>query len=535
VLLLVLLCGLTDALGATVLITSKPYARSHHLNGLRLARALHERGHRVGMVVSALDDTFMAKHAADMPYLHQLREPSDYTEEMVRSIFDQVEKKSNLEMLTMMVERLRTAEPCPYTDLMLSQCRDFQPDMLVIDGASPCPYIWAEKLGLPHISFLPVQPLQPILSIHHDVPMSPARWPCMGSGYNPYAPSFLGRLGNQMTTYMTVAAWQVFTVQSSFAKAGMPELSYSAAARRSRAVLILSDPLLDHPAPMPSNVKSIGALLPHEGGELEIELAALLERAGGRSVYMSFGTTGVGGLSARPFIDVWAQLPNVTVIWKVSNASDAAFSEAAKLPNVRLVEWVDQNAMLGHPDLGMFLTHGGHNSISEAAFHGVPILAVAIFGDQWESAARAKFHGFGESLDKRMLRSEVIKEHVVKVLENDGYKQAAARLSRGMKLFRKRRHPVDSAVDLIEDEIEAVKEDAASFPLPLPPLRWWQNSQVDVHVALALLLVLGGGALARLLLCCYDHCCRHCCGERRRRDETVAKIVTEENENPKTK
>jgi hypothetical protein len=79
---------------------------------------------------------------------------------------------------------------------------------------------------------------------------------------------------------------------------------------------------------MPANVKPIGALLPHEGGQLEPELAALLDRAGGRSVYMSFGTTGVGGKSARAFIEVWAQLPNVTVIWKVRprppSANDAA-------------------------------------------------------------------------------------------------------------------------------------------------------------------------------------------------------------------
>jgi UDP:flavonoid glycosyltransferase YjiC (YdhE family) len=93
----------------------------------------------------------------------------------------------------------------------------------------------------------------------------------------------------------------------------------------------------------------------------------------------------------------------------VLNASAAPFPDAAKLPNVRLVEWVDQNALLGHPGLGMFLTHGGHNSVSEAAFHGVPILAVAIFADQWESAARATFHGFGESIDKRTLTADVIK------------------------------------------------------------------------------------------------------------------------------
>lgn len=82
--------------------------------------------------------------------------------------------------------------------------------------------------------------------------------------------------------------------------------------------MILSDPLLDHPAPLPANVHAIGALLPAEGGRLDGDLEALLAAADGRSVYMSFGTTGVGGATARAFLDVWAQLPDVTVIWKVA-------------------------------------------------------------------------------------------------------------------------------------------------------------------------------------------------------------------------
>jgi hypothetical protein len=48
-----------------------------------------------------------------------------------------------------------------------------------------------------------------------------------------------------------------------------------------------------------------------------------------------------------------------------------------------------------------------------------------------------------------------------------------------MKLFRRRKHPVEAAVEMIEDEIEAIKLDAASFPLPLPPLLWWQSNQVS--------------------------------------------------------
>mmetsp|Transcript_33329 Transcript_33329/g.83962 ORF Transcript_33329/g.83962 Transcript_33329/m.83962 type:complete len:233 (+) Transcript_33329:119-817(+) len=204
----------------------------------------------------------------------------------------------------------------------------------------------------------------------------------------------------------------------------------------------------------------------------------------------------------------------LTARQQVSNASAEPFAEAAELPNVRLVEWVDQNAVLAHPALGLFLTHGGHNSVSEAAFHGVPMLAVAIFGDQWDSAGRAVANGFAELLDKRKLTPEAVKEQVLKLLDDERYKQAAARMSRGMKLFRSRRHPVEVAADLVEDNLEAVRSDAASSPLPLPPLRWWQSRQVDVHLALALLLALAGWALRSLISCCCGVWSRCCCKTR---------------------
>lgn len=57
--------------------------------------------------------------------------------------------------------------------------------------------------------------------------------------------------------------------------------------------------------------------------------------------------------------------------------------------NVRALAWVPQNDLLGDGRLAGFVTHGGINSIYEAAYHGVPVAGVPIFGDQPDNVAKA--------------------------------------------------------------------------------------------------------------------------------------------------
>ena len=59
-------------------------------------------------------------------------------------------------------------------------------------------------------------------------------------------------------------------------------------------------------------------------------------------------------------------------------------------PNIKFVSWAPQNDVLGHPSVKAFISHGGSNSMYEAAFHGVPLVCIPFFGDQPDNAAKVR-------------------------------------------------------------------------------------------------------------------------------------------------
>ena len=64
--------------------------------------------------------------------------------------------------------------------------------------------------------------------------------------------------------------------------------------------------------------------------------------------------------------------------------------------NVKLMSWLPQNDILGHPKTRLFIGHAGLNGILETTYHAVPIICSPFFGDQFDNAHMAKFAGFGE-------------------------------------------------------------------------------------------------------------------------------------------
>mmetsp|Transcript_24746 Transcript_24746/g.68927 ORF Transcript_24746/g.68927 Transcript_24746/m.68927 type:complete len:105 (-) Transcript_24746:233-547(-) len=85
----------------------------------------------------------------------------------------------------------------------------------------------------------------------------------------------------------------------------------------------------------------------------------------------------------------------------------------------------------------------------------------------------------------------------------------ATKISAGMKLFRKHRMPTETAAELIELEIEAIRQGAARLELPPAITLMWELQQVLVYaMLLATVAACGWLSWATLSACCRCLCCR---------------------------
>ena len=74
--------------------------------------------------------------------------------------------------------------------------------------------------------------------------------------------------------------------------------------------------------------------------------------------------------------------------------------------------------MLGHPKTRAFITHGGTNGIYEAIYHGIPVVGIPLFGDQFDNIVHMKTKGAGVHVDFLTMSSTDLL-HAVKTVTND--------------------------------------------------------------------------------------------------------------------
>ncbi|XP_059131131.1 UDP-glucuronosyltransferase 2B31-like isoform X1 [Peromyscus eremicus] len=253
---------------------------------------------------------------------------------------------------------------------------------------------------------------------------------------------------------------------------------------------------LEFPHPLLPHFDYVGGLHCRPAKSLPKEIEDFVQSSGEHGVVVFSLGSMVGTLteeSANVIAAGLAQIPQ-KVLWRFEGKKPDTLGS-----NTRLYKWIPQNDLLGHPKTRAFITHGGTNGIYEAIYHGIPVVGIPLFADQFDNVVRMKTKGAGVKLDFLTMSSADLVNAVKTVTNDPSYKENAMRLSRihhdqPMK-------PLDRAVFWIEYVMR--HKGAKHLRVAAHDLTWFQYHSLDV---LAFLL-----ACVLTVMLIIMKCCLFCC------------------------
>lgn len=131
------------------------------------------------------------------------------------------------------------------------------------------------------------------------------------------------------------------------------------------------------------------------------------------------------------------------VIWKFDDES------LTDIPsNVMIRKWMPQNDILAHPNVILFISHGGLFGTSESLYHGVPLLLIPIFGDQFRNAHRIAMAGYGKYLALTDVTKDSLLMTIIEIISSEHFLTKAKYTASVFK--HNPVHPMDEAMFWIE-------------------------------------------------------------------------------------
>ncbi|PIO72537.1 UDP-glucoronosyl and UDP-glucosyl transferase [Teladorsagia circumcincta] len=131
----------------------------------------------------------------------------------------------------------------------------------------------------------------------------------------------------------------------------------------------------------------------------------------------------------KAFLEAFSRFPKLNFVLRYEG-TDLADQLP---PNVYLFKWLPQADLLRHPKTVAFISHGGYNSLQEAVSSGVPMITVALFGDQPRNVKLAERHHFAINIRKGDISANAIAAALHKLLNDKSYSQNVKRLSQMVK------------------------------------------------------------------------------------------------------
>nr|XP_010975899.2 UDP-glucuronosyltransferase 3A1-like [Camelus dromedarius] len=473
---------------------------SHYFLLERVSQILQDHGHNVTMLVNTgpILDPDLKKKGKSFQVISWFLSEDDVNELRKRFHFfvtEALHGREALVNLVRIIEHLGTR--CSYllrSDIMDS-LKNENFDLMVVEAFDFCSFLIAEKLEKRFVSVLPTPFGSADIGLPSAVSYVPVHFSYLTSPLD-----FWGRVQNFLLSFhFSMRQWQMHsafdkTIKEHFPEGSRPVLSHLL--KKAELWFVNSDFAFEYAQPLLPNTVYIGGLLAKPIKPVPQELENFITKFGDSGfVLVALGSM-VNDCQPDEVLKemnaAFACLPQ-GVIW---NYKASHWPKDIKLAaNVKLMDWLPQNDLLGHPRICLFVTHGGMNSVMEAIQHGVPMVGIPILEDQHENMLRVEARNFGVSIQLKQLKAETLVLKMKQVMEDKRYKSAVVAAS-----IIRRSHPLTPAQRLV-GWIDHILQTGGAAHLKPHALQqpWYEQYLLDVLLFL-LVATLGTAWLCGKLL-----------------------------------
>ncbi|XP_074039733.1 UDP-glycosyltransferase UGT5 [Leptinotarsa decemlineata] len=247
-------------------------------------------------------------------------------------------------------------------------------------------------------------------------------------------------------------------------------------------LLLNSHESVNNPVPLVPNMINIGGFHISPQKELPRDLKEYIDNAEEGVVYFSLGSnvkpSEMRNETKKALLNALGKIKQ-KVLWKWDEDFLPGNPE-----NIRTNKWFPQQEILAHPNVKVFITHGGLLSTTETIYHGVPILALPIFGDQKMNAAHAVAGGYALSLSISKITEDDISDALNQLLNDPKYRENAKK--RSALMHDRQVKPMDLAIYWIEYVIR--NKGAPHLRVAALNLTWYQYLLLDI---ISVVLIIG--------------------------------------------
>ncbi|XP_050433220.1 UDP-glucosyltransferase 2-like isoform X1 [Adelges cooleyi] len=249
--------------------------------------------------------------------------------------------------------------------------------------------------------------------------------------------------------------------------------------------------------PLPSNIIQVSGIHLFSPKPIPTDILEFIENSPHGVIYFTFGS--VVSMSTLPdhiqkaFKEALAQVPQ-RVLWKYEGEMKD------KPANVMTSKWFPQRDILLHPNVKLFISHGGISGVYEAVDAGVPVLGFPLFYDQPRNIENLVEAGMAISLDLLKVTKKPFLDAVTELINNKSYAENAKITSERFK--DRPMTPAESVVYWTEYVIR--HKGAPHLRSHALDLTWYQYFLLDVIAALLLALSIAGYVAYKVLKLIYS-------------------------------